>query len=103
MTSPAPLQPLLEFSENYLGRPLQPEERTKLQNFYNQTILRQSARQTSAWHKQEIQRHVHETLMQLLSQVRQRLQKSSGYFAEKDATPAPEENAPESQVQMPSE
>jgi hypothetical protein len=105
MTAPAFFQTLFEFAENYLGRPLQPEERAKLQNFCNQEILRQNARQASTWHKQEIQQRVQETLMQLLAQVRQELQKGSGQLTGKDReeTPASAENTPESQTQTSSE
>jgi hypothetical protein len=96
MTALAFFQALFEFSENYLGRSLQPEERVKLQNFCNQEILRQNARQASTWHKQEIQKRVHKTLMQLLSRVRRELQEDSGHPVEKDQdiTPAPAENVP---------
>ncbi|MDR1648599.1 MAG: hypothetical protein LBR88_11325 [Zoogloeaceae bacterium] len=107
MTFSVFFQTLLEFSENYLNRPLTPEERAKLQNFCNQVFLRQNARQTTAWHKREIQQRIQETLTQLLARVRQELQEGSTGKDREDA-PAPventaEENIPESQTQTPSE
>jgi hypothetical protein len=85
MTS-ASFQKLCEVSENYLGRALSPEERSKLQVFHNQMALRQNARKTASWHNQEIRRRVRETLMQLLKQISQRLQENSRHFAEKIRT-----------------
>lgn len=39
------LQAMLEFAENYLGRPLQPDERAKLQEFCDQ-ISSHTAKET---------------------------------------------------------
>jgi hypothetical protein len=105
MTSSTPFQTLLEFSESYLSRPLLPEERAKLQNFYNKMVLRQNARQASAWHKREIQQRVHETLMQLLAQVRQGLEENFRQSTKKneDGASGPAENSPEPSPEAPSE